>query len=245
MTRSAVLLISVIAAASATVGDYLVGRLVDSPSLGVAFWAGAVVLVSAVIDAHREWDRKHGRNGGAGYATTFDLTILNNMLRGVDALRWGTIISSIAAAVCAAGGAYIFVLATFALRYTAVPGGPKLGEHSSYDRSAVTHIVEFQTSSTILWFVIACFFLALLLRPPALLPLGVMGVPLANAASAPLAPLTRNPDGPSSQLTQTLVQPDAWFFQVPPGDVFWACLAALAAGVVICWGINGLLALAK
>ena len=239
MTRSTVFMISFLVAVVATLSDYLIGRLINSPSLGIFCWAGLVMLVSAVLDTYREWRREHAHNSGGGYTVSLDLT---NVLRGADIFRWGTIISSIAAAAFAAVGAYIFILATFTLRYTAVSNGPKLGKLSPYDHSAVTRIVGFQTSSVVLWFIVACFFLALLLRPPALLPLGVMGVSLANAANAPLAPLTRSIDGPSSQLAQTLSQPDAWFLKALPADLFWACLAALVVGIAVCWCINGILA---
>jgi hypothetical protein len=105
----------------------------------------------------------------------------------------------------------------------------------------MAHIVGFQTSSTALWFVIATFFLALFLRPSALLPLGVIGVSITSAASVALSPLTRTADGPFSQLTQSLSGPDAWFLKVPADDLILACFGGFVLGVLICGFINVIL----
>jgi hypothetical protein len=245
MTRSTVLLISFLVAVAATLADYLVGRLANSPSLGIACWAGLVLAVSAVLDAFREWHRDHGHGNGARYTSALDLTIFNNVVRGVEIFRWGTILTSMVAAVLAGICAYIFILVTFTVRYAAVDHGPKLGKSSPFNHSALMHIVGYQTSSTALWFVVASFFLALFLRPPALLPLGVIGVSIASAASVALSPLTRSAGGPFSQLTQSLSAPDAWFFSVPAGDLIWACFAAFVLGVLICGFINVILAPVK
>src|ERR1700739_2444954 len=200
MTRPAVLLISFLVVVAATLTDYLVGRLANSPSLGIACWAGLVLVVSVILHPIREGHRDH--DDSARYTSSLDLTIFNNVVRGADIFRWKTIFISMVAAVLAGTCAYIFILVTFTVRYAAVDHGPRLGKGSPFNHSAMMHIVGFQTSSTALWFVVASFFLALFLRPPALLPLGVIGVSIAIAGGGALSPLTTAAGGPLRHLTQ-------------------------------------------
>jgi hypothetical protein len=248
MTRSAVLFLSIAFAIAGTFLDYVVGRLANNPSLGVACWAAGLVIVAGVLDFVREWHKEREHEGTpytSRYAGAIDLTIINNLVRGADMFRWETIFAAMVAGVLAWIGAYVFTLATITIRFTDVHHGPKLGKLSPFDHDATAVIVSFQTSSAAWWFAIACFLLALVLRVPALLTLGVVGVPIANAASAALKPLTRgavDPSGQFTQFTQSFSAPDAWFFRLPTSDIILACIAAFIAGLMVCWFINLILA---
>jgi hypothetical protein len=100
-----------------------------------------------------------------------------------------------------------------------------------------------QMPSTAWWFALACFGLAVFLRPPVVLPLSVIGVSIANAANVAVPPLSAAIDpGLGSQFTQSLAAPDSWLFRLPVNMVAWGCLGSFIAGIMVCGFINRILA---
>ncbi len=161
------------------------------------------------------------------------------VIRGrIRIFQWITMVNAMLVAGLAAVASYAFTLAALTFRFPAMTGSSELGRQSSYDQSAIVFIGNFQTSSTAAWLIVACFVLALLVRPPVVLPLGVIAASLTNAAIVAMPPLTHNVIGLRSQLATSLSIPDTWLMRLPAALVLFGCLAPFALGVIICGLIN-------
>jgi hypothetical protein len=236
LNRSTAFLLSL---AIATVGatlDYLVQALSSSFSLGVLGGVGGAVVVAAILDVFKGGQSERTPGGGVRYPV-FNLMRFNGFHRGVDAFRLGTVIVAIIVGVLAWAAAYLVILGIVTIRYTARMDGLGLGKYSHYDQSAVKFISDFQASTAMFWFAVACAFLAMLTRPPSLVPLTVLAVSLANAVTVRLRPLTRGPVGPRTQLMQFLSEPDARFFRIPDTVLLWGCFGALLASLLVACGM--------
>jgi hypothetical protein len=216
--------------------DYLVGRLADSPSVGIAGGAVGMAIAAVVLDFFREGRREEREIvvSGGRYTTSLTVTRLHELHRGADAFRWGTMINAVFAAALAWAAAYTFILAILTLRFTDVLNGRMLGGSSPYDNSVVTFIGGLQMSSAMLWFALACFFLAVIIRPSSVVPLSVIAVSVANTVAVPLGHVSAHAPGPRSQLMQSVTLPDERFFLLPGALIVPACLGALFAGLLVC-----------
>ena len=216
--------------------DYLIGRLANSPSIGIGGGAAGMAVAAVVLDFFRESRRETHEVvvSGGGYAHVFRTTRLHELHRGADAFRWGTMVSAVFAAVFAWAATYIFILATLTIRYTSVLNGFVLGKSSPFDNSVVTFVSEFQVSPAMLWFTLACFFLAVIIRPSSVVPLSVIAVSVANAASVPLKHVVSRAAGPRTQFLQTVAVPDQRFFLIPDNYIVLGCMAAFLAGLLVC-----------
>jgi len=221
--------------------DYFVGRLTNKMSLGILAWAVLTLIAAAALDFARDVWREH-RTAGYGYGRSTPgggLAKAAGVVRGrIRTFRWTTVVNAMLVAGLAAVASYAFTLAVLTVRFLAVTGSSELGQQSPYNDSAIAFIGNFQASSTAAWLVVACFVLALLLRPPVVLPLGVVAVSLINAAIVAMPSLTRNVILLRSQLATSLSIPDTWLMGLPADLVLFGCLAPFGLGVLTCGLIN-------
>ena len=241
MSRSVKFAIQLAVTAAGAVLDYFVGRLTDKMSLGILAWTGLVLVAAAAIDFARDaWREHRPARDGYGWPTPGGgLAKAAGVIRGgVRTFRWIAIVNAMLVAGLAAVASYAFTLAALTFRFLAMTGGSELGQQSPYNQPAVAFICNFQASSTAAWLVVACFVLTLLLRPPVVLPLGVVAVSVTNAAIVALPPLTGDTIFPRSQLAISLSIPDTWLMRLPTELVLFGCLAPFALGVIVCGLIN-------
>ncbi len=211
--------------------DYVVVRLTGEQSLGIISWALAVVLISFLLVTLDVWFNYRAWGTGRSTAGT-DVTLAARLIR--VGLSWSSLVKAINVAVFAGVIGYAVSLAVITIRLLAVPGGPVLGSHSVYDRSAILFIGSFQSSSSMVWLVIVSYAIALLFRPPLVLPLGVFVVSVVNASVVKIAPLSLTVVHPPSQLTASLAIPDSWLFRLPPAWVLSGCMVAFVIGLLAC-----------
>jgi hypothetical protein len=221
--------------------DYLVGRLTNRPSLGILCWALLILVAAAVLDFFKDAVQEHRiRSSGPGWNTASNRVFTAaGIIRGrIDQFRWPTVVNAITVAVLAGIAGYVIALAVIIFRFLKVAGGPVLGAHSPYDQSAISLISSFQTSSTMAWFIVVCFAIALFLRPPVVLPLGVMAISVANSIVLAVPPLSPAAADPNSQLADSLSMPDAWLLDLPAKSVILGCVAAFVVGIMACGFIS-------
>jgi hypothetical protein len=242
LTRSTRFAIQLGVTTAGAVLDYFVGRLTNKLTLGILCWVLLTIVAAASLDFAKDIFHGHrDRNDGATgrYSSGDGLTTVAGVIRGrYDRFRWATVVNSLVVAAFAGIASYAFAAAVITLRVIAVHNGPELGKSSLYDQSAISFISSFQTSSTAAWFIVACFGLALLLRPPVVLPLGVAAISVANTILLPLPALSPAAPALDSQLSYSLSTPDTWLFALPVKFVVLGCLAAFAVGLAACGAIN-------
>jgi hypothetical protein len=137
------------------------------------------------------------------------------------------VIGAIVIGILAGIACYAFALATLIIRFLVVAGGPAAGLKSPYDRSAITFVSNFQASSATAWLMVATFGMALILRPPVVLPLGVMAGSVTNAAIVAIPSLTRAATGLQSQVAISLSVPEGRLLQLPDTWVLFGCVIPL------------------
>ena len=220
--------------------DYLVGRLTNKLSAGILAWALLTLFAAASLDFAKDvWAEHHGHGNAVWTTTGGGLISAAGIIRGrLDHFRWATVINAFAAAALAGIACYAFSVAVITFRFLTVPGGPLLGGRSPYDQSAIAFISAFQASSTIAWFVVACFAIALILRPPVVLPLGVIAVSVANAIVLALPHLSRSDVPFRDQVASTLAAPDSWLLSLPSKSVLLGCAISFFIGIVACGAIS-------
>jgi len=240
LSRSTRFALQLVTTAAGALLDYLVGRLTNKPTLGILSWVGVTLVAAAALDFLRDLLQEHRANrSGSLNSAGNGMTAVTGIIRGrLDSFRWPTVSNAVMAASFAGIAGYVLTLTVITLRFTAVQGGPKLGADSAYDQSAVAFISSYQSSSSMAWFIVACFAIALILRPPLVLPLGVGAVSVANAFVLALPPLSSTASQPQSQLVESLSTPDNWLLDLPVNSVLWGCAASFAIGVLACGVIS-------
>jgi hypothetical protein len=216
--------------------DYLAGRLLwDSPAIGVFAWAASTSAAALAFDFTREARRQeYVYEFAMSHLQLHNRAVFRTLFRGADLFRWRNLVNAAVAAAFSALAAYAFTLGTLTIRFAAIPGGPALGRGSAYDEAAIAFITDFQTSSTMWWFILACFTLALLFRLPTALSLGVLGVTLTRATTVALPRLPAIRPGFQSQLERSLAVPNGWLLHLPADDVVLGCMAAFFIGLLSC-----------
>lgn len=241
MSRSSRFAIQLAVTGAGAVLDYLVGRLTDKLSLGILCWALVTLFAAATIDFVKDLLRDHNVGSGSrswGLGSN-PILMAAGVIRGrIDCFRWTTVINAMAAAALAGIASYAFAAAIITFRFLTVDNGPVLGAYSSYDQSAVAFISSFQASAATAWFIVACFSMALILRPPVVLPLGIAAVSITNASLLTVPPLSPTASAFHNQLAFSLSVPDAWLFHLPAKLVLYGCLIPFAIGVLACGAVS-------
>ncbi len=240
-SRSSRFALQLAVTAAGAILDYFVGRLTNTPSLGIAAWAALTLLAAATLDFVKDlWLEHHGRVSESGQvALSSGWVRVAGIVRGrMIRFRWTSVIGAIAIGVLAGIACYAFALATLVIRFLAVTGGPPLGLKSPYDQSAIIFISNFQASSATAWLMIASFAMALALRSPVVLPLGIMAVSVTNAAIVAIPSLTQVAAGMQSQVAVSLSTPEGRLLQLPDTWVFFGCAIPVIIGIIACCIIN-------
>jgi hypothetical protein len=242
LTRSNRFAIQLAVTTAGAILDYLVGRLTNKLTLGILCWVLLTIVAAASLDFIKDaWHGHRNRydNAAGGYSPGSGLTTVAGIIRGrADKFRWATVVNSFVVAALAGIASYAFAAAVITLRLIAVQNGPELGKNSPYDQAAISFISSFQTSPTTAWFIVACFALALILRPPVVLPLGVVAVSLANTILLALPGLSPTAPALASQLSYSLSAPDGWLFDLPVRYLVLGCVGAFAVGLIACGAIS-------
>lgn len=241
MSRSSRFALQLAVTVAGAILNYFVGRLTNTPSLGIAAWATLTIVAAATLDFCKDlWLERHGRQRQPGQvALGTGWVRAAGIVRGrIDRFRWTSVIGAIVIGILAGVACYAFSLATLTIRFLAVAGGPPLGMKSPYDHSAIMFISNFQTSSATAWLMVASFAMALTLRPPVVLPLGVMAVSVTNAAIVAIPSLTPVATDLQSQVAVSLSTLEGPLVQLPYTCVLFGCAIPLVIGVIACCFIN-------
>jgi hypothetical protein len=218
--------------AAGAVLDYLIGRLANSPSAGIACWAALTLVGAAILEFSKDL-RKESRSSTSSYPRPSSVL---NLIRPVREFKWTTVTRAFWAAALAAAAYYAFALAVITFRFLAAGGGSWLGQGSPFDQLVVTFVSNFQASSETAAFIGGALLLALFVRSDVLLPSGIVAVAALNAWLARFPHMVLTASGPEfrSQIAYSLSGPDKWMFQLPTGDVLWGCLSVFLVGVIAC-----------
>lgn len=240
MSRSAWFAWQFAATAIGAILDYFVGRLTNALSWGICVWAVAIIIASVMLEYVKEYQHSQlpAPDGSEWPPARARVSWRAAMRRRHPHGGWGSIMDALKVAGFTAAACYIFALGALSLRFAKQFGAIDLGAKSPYDASFVASVASLQCSSTTLILIGASFLLAATLRPPVLLPLGVATASIVNALSLPLVQPALQSTQPTSQLIQSISQPDAWLFRLPQNAVPWTCLALLVVGVLLCNGAH-------
>lgn len=238
MSSSTRFAIQLAVTAAGAILDYLVGRLTNKLTLGIICWALLTLAAAATLDFVKDVWHDHkagGSSNGNWNAGGNGIITVAGIIRGrIDHFRWATVVNAIIAGALAGVASYAFTAAVITFRLLATQNGPVLGSHSPYDQSAIAFISNFQASSTTAWFIVACFAIALILRPPVVLPLGIAAVSVANAVLIATPQLSPRAPTLATQLAYSLSTPDGWLLRLPAKSVLLGCVVSFAIGVLAC-----------
>lgn len=137
-----------IAAVGATL-DYLVGRLTNRLSWGIATWAAIVLVASALIDYLNEAPNSRPDWGEGG-------SLLSAVRTYMGPYRRPTIFRAAMAGLCAAVASCALTLAVITFRFCADHGTAWLGKGSPFDESVAVFVGNFQASSPTVWLMATC-----------------------------------------------------------------------------------------
>ncbi len=236
MSRSVGFAVQLAATFVGAVLDFLVGKLTGAFSLGIACWAGLVLLTAAILEFTKDLARDWGTSG----SPRSDRLAGADFIRSLGNYRWATVVNALVVAGFAACAVYAFTLAVITFRFVAVYNGAELGAHSPFDHTVVTFVSNFQVSESTAALIIGSFVLAILLRSEILLPCGIGLVTIANAILIGLPDHSITSVSFHSQIAYSLSAPDGWLFRLPVLAVPWACLIPFALGVICCTIVSAL-----
>lgn len=223
-----------IAAVGATL-DYLVGRLTNRLSWGIATWAAIVLVASALIDYLNEAPNSRPDWGEGG-------SLLSAVRTYMGPYRRPTIFRAAMAGLCAAVASCALTLAVITFRFCADHGTAWLGKGSPFDESVAVFVGNFQASSPTVWLMATCIVLALFIPwRLVVLPAGVATVAIANAMLVGIPPLSRGNPGWYSQFAYALGSVDGLLFRLPVVVTPYTFLVPALLGMGACGVITLLL----
>lgn len=220
--------------------DFLVGKLTNKLSLAVLGWLAATIFMSALLalfaDKTAAPRGQYTQSAWASLSRWFSVYINQSRSRAA----WPSIVNAAVISLLATCTYAMLMLAFVVMRYAAQVKSPHnwLGPGSPFDQFVVAEAVKYQLSHTALEFTGAVFLIGLILRPPFVLPAGIMAVGVVNAASISLPPLRRAAQGPPTQLVAPVSRLDGYLLRLHGDFVVVGCLALLAASAITCWIIH-------
>ena len=216
------------------------GKLTDKLSLAVFGWLVATLFVSATLallaDKTSLPRPQAPQSAWVSLSRWFALYVNQNRSRAA----WPSIANAAFITLLASITYCLLMLAFIVLRYTAQVKSQSswLGAGSPFDQFVVAQSIKYQLSHVAMEFAGAVFLIGLLLRPPLVLPAGVMAVCGVNAASISLPPLSTVRQGPPTQLVAPLSRADGYLLRLHGDMVVLGCLAILAVGFIMCGMIH-------
>ena len=216
--------------------DFCVGKLTNKLSLAVFGWLIATLFISAMLALFADKTAlprpQSTRSAWASLSRWFAVYLNQSQSRAA----WPSIVNAALISLLATAAYWILMLAFIVLRYAAQvkTSISWLGEGSPFDQFVVAEAVKYQLSSTAMAFTGAVFLIGLLLRPPLVLPAGIMAVCAVNAASISLPSLSTAAQGPPSQLVASLSRLDGYLLRLHGDLVVPGCLGMLFCGFIMC-----------
>jgi hypothetical protein len=229
-----------LAASIGALTDFCVGKLTNKLSLALFAWLVATLFVSAMLALFAEEAAlprpRSAQSAWAGLSRWFALYVNQGQRRAA----WPSIVNATLISLLATITYCVLMLAFIVLRYAAQVKAPTswLGEGSPFDQFVAAQAVKYQLSRTAMEFAGAVFLIGLLLRPPLVLPAGIMAVCAFNALSVSLPALSTVGQGPPTQLVAPLVKMDGYLLRLPGDLVVLGCLGLLACGFIMCGVIH-------
>ena len=220
--------------------DFCVGKLTNKLSLAVFGWLIATLTISALLALFAdkaEMPRPQSPQSAWASLSRWFAIYLN---RSQSRAAWPSIVNATYISLLAIVAYWTLVFAFIVLRYTAQAKTSVswLGEGSPFDQFVVAQAVKYQLSHTAIEFAGAVFLIGLLLRPPLVLPAGIMVVCAVNAASLYLPALSMAAQGPPTQLVASLSRVDGYLLRLHGDLVVPGCFGMLVCGFIICWIIH-------
>jgi hypothetical protein len=231
-----------LAAAAGALADFCVGKLTNKLSLAVFGWLVATLAVSAILALFAdETAQPRQRQRPAGYVRAslsqslsrwFTVYLNQSRSRAV----WPSIVNAAGIAFLATVTYGMLTLALIVMRYAGEVRAQArwLGKGSPFDNLVVTEALKYQFSHTALNFAIAALLIALLLRPPFVLPAGIIAVCAINGFSLSLPRLSAIQQDPPTQLIAPVSWMDDHFLQLRQALVVPGCIGILLCGLLLC-----------
>ena len=233
-----------LAASAGALADFCVGKLTNKLSLAVFAWLVVTLAVSALLALVAD-ETAQSRRRSPGYVRAslsqslsrwFSVYLSQSRSQAV----WPSIVNAAWISLLAVVAYCLQIFALIVLRYTDEVKALDLwlGRGSPFDNFVVTEALKNQLSHTALNFAIAVFLIALLLRPPFVLPAGIIGVSVINAFSLSLPPLSAAAQDPPTQLIAPVSWLDSRLLQLNQNLVVPVCIGVLFGGIFLCHVIH-------
>ena len=228
------------AASVGALTDFCVGKLTNKLTLAVFGWLIATLAVSALLALFADKTASPRPQSPQSAWLSLSRWFAIYLNRSQSRAAWPSIVNAAFVSLLATATYWILILAFIVLRYAAQvkTSISWLGQGSPFDQFVVTEVAQNQLSHTAIEFAGAVFLIGLLLRPPLVLPAGIIGVCAVNAISTYLPPLSTTAQGPPTQLVAPLYRADSYLFRLHGDQVVLGCLGMLICGFMICGMIH-------
>jgi len=216
--------------------DFFVGKLTDKLSLAVLGWLVATLFASAMLALFADRTAvpafRHSQSAWTSLSRWFAVHINQSKSRAA----WPSIANAAMISLLAVITYCMLMLALVVLRYSGQVKSSAmwLGSGSPFDHFVISEAVGYQLSQTAIDFAGAVLLIGLVLRPPLVLPAGIMIVGCVNGTSLYLPPLHSSAQGPPTQLVAPLFRIDSYLLQLPRNLVVLGCLGLLACCFAMC-----------
>jgi hypothetical protein len=237
MFRSVGFGLQLTAAAVGAVGDYLMGKLTANWTWALFTWLGVTIVASAILAVaiNEAQAQSAAARINANLSRWFSVKLQQSQQRAA----WPGFRDAFWIALFALFEYWVLTLTIIVLRYAQHKGSTAnwLGHGSPFNQSVIEMAVRYQLSSTMVWFVFVVLLIAFILKPPAVLPVGILAVCAVNSLSIPLDPLRVMSGDPPSQLSAPLYTADGWILQLQEKALVGVCIAATIAAALILGGM--------